>query len=154
MKIRSWFYSFLSIGILLLPVLHPVVVRADDWYEEQRRRRFLEEEERFWHNRLMRQLEQRRQQEHRISPEEKVKACFDAVAKLSYAQAYGLLGFISAYCTALEKGDYNTAWINMKRIAAIYLAKNHFSEAEVKEFLDIAGESMIKYYGWIPPEYR
>lgn len=114
MKIRRWSYSLLSAGILLLSVSHPVVAQMSrqDWEDQQRRQ---EEEEWYWHDRMMRQLKQEPQQQPLGSVREEAKVCFELMIRnYPNTQAWGLSGLISAYCTAGVKGDFNTAWINLK----------------------------------------
>lgn len=150
LKICRWSYSLLSAGILLLSVSHPVVAQIfdDDYYREKRKSE--EHDEWFWHNDRM-----WRQQQPVRSVQEGAKGCSDGMSRELYkAQAYNLLGIISAYCTAISRDDFNTAWINIKRVAAIYHANNYFSEAEVKEFLDLVAVGFINNMGWTPPEYR
>jgi hypothetical protein len=156
-KIRKCSCCFLSAGILLLFVLPPSVAQMSqqDWDERNRRQ---EEEEWYWHDRMMQQREQERQQQPVLSAQERAKMCSDILSRGFYkSRAYKqnlLGGLISAYCTALSRGDLNTAWINVKRMSAIFDAKNDLAEGGVKSFLDIAATNMIKDFGWAPPEYR
>jgi hypothetical protein len=109
---------------------------------------------------MIRQRQQQREQEQQQplgSVREEAKVCFDyLIRNYPNAQAWGLSGLISAYCTAGVKGDFNTAWVNLKRIGAVYHSKNFFrnGEAGLKEFLDTLAASMINNFGWTPPEYR
>ncbi|BAG02480.1 MULTISPECIES: hypothetical protein [Microcystis] len=148
MKIRRGPYSFLSTGILLFFVLHPVVAQADDVFTR-------EDEEWFWHDRMMEQLRQPQQQPVR-SAQQEFQECFNNVTnELPNWRALGLGEIVSALCKALAKGDYNTVWILTKRFADVLYSNNYFDgEAGRKKYLDSQAASMIQLFGWTPPEYR
>lgn len=165
MKISIWAYSFLFTGVLLFSVLHPVAAQTADYYRRQeqerhdqwrrdsdeadQKRRNDDYDREFW--------ERRRQQQQQPVPSarEIAKTCSDFMSqKLYKAQTYNLSGVISAYCTAFSRGDLNTAWIKVKRIAAIYVAKKYFSEADAEKYLDIIATDFINNQGWTPPEYK
>lgn len=162
MKIRRWSYSFLSTGILLLSVLHPVVAQADDVFTR-------EDEEWFWHDRMMEQLRYQQQQPVR-SAQQEFQECFNNIInglnvtnELPNWRALGLGEIGSALCKALVKGDYNTGWILIKRFGDVLYSNNYFDlysnnyfdrEAVRKNFLDMLAATMIQRFGWTPPEYR